>query len=185
MKFKTVIAALALAAIGAASHAATIVRTFDVTASGFTGSGPAPLADPVHLNFTVTLDPAVSSDTSKTGLTINTFNLPYASAFVYNSDGDGYLLLGTHMGSNFCDVSAKGYCMGIKDPFGSSPHGFFNQTPGSGRTWSAANFVIAASAPEPGTWTLMLIGLGGLGLVLRSGRRTASINANIGAAAPS
>jgi hypothetical protein len=40
----------------------------------------------------------------------------------------------------------------------------------------------ALGAPEPSTWAMMLVGLGGLGLVLRSGRRQEGVGAR-GAAA--
>jgi hypothetical protein len=80
MKLKALLAAAALFAIGSAAQAATIERTFDVTASDFFltgGSSPPTPVDPVTLDFTLIWDPSVSVTSASTaGFTINAFNLP-------------------------------------------------------------------------------------------------------------
>lgn len=95
MKPKLLMASAAFVAMSAGAQA-DITRTFDITASGFTDlvSGPGGVApiDPVTLDFTLTWDPTATFDATTTGLTINSFTLPYFSAVAGNP---GFLVIAT------------------------------------------------------------------------------------------
>ena len=98
MKLHAFVAGAAFAALTSIAHAAVIERTFDVEASGFTlasgSSDPAPV-DPVTLNFTLTWDPSTVIAPTDSGLTVNSFSLPYSSVFA--SDAAGNIALGRNL----------------------------------------------------------------------------------------
>jgi hypothetical protein len=128
MKLYVLIASVVFAAMSFGAHAATIERTFDVTASDFntliTGSPtPAP-TDPVDLDFTLVFDPSVSvTSASTSGLTINSFDLPnppYSLAYTYDSV-NGYLTVATYAGFDSCLNGTASYCTTLNDPAAAAP----------------------------------------------------------------
>lgn len=163
--------ALALMAlVGSVANAATITRTYDITASGFqytfgpTGGTPV---DPVTEDITVTFDPSVATGPTSAGLTITNFNLPYSSEFTYTPGG--VLTVATDpISGGFLDTPNT-YGLFINDPLTTVSSIFFAQTNAAGETWSVSNIENTA-IPEPATWAMMLLGLFGLGAVLRRAR---------------
>ena len=130
MKFHAFVAGAAFAALTSIAHAAVIERTFDVEASGFTlASGPSDPAavDPVTLNFTLIWDPSTITDPTASGLTVNSFSLPFASVFA--SDASGNIGLGRALG-NAGDCLVGGgdtYCLFMADSTGANPTATFLQ----------------------------------------------------------
>jgi hypothetical protein len=183
MKFNPLIAGVAFAAISSSAHAATIERTFDIVATDFTlASGlstPAPV-DPVELNFTLIFDPSVVIAPTTLGLTINAFTFSYPVIFA--SDGAGHIELGQILDSaNVCIIGGATFCVSLTDPASASPTATYDQLTGAG-DWFAASVTVTASppaavaTPEPSTWSLMLMGFGGVGWLAHR-RRWAPANA--------
>lgn len=178
MKLNLLTAGAIFAAMSFGAHAATIERTFDVEASGFTlasgSSDPAPV-DPVTLNFTLIWDPSTVIAPTDSGLTVNAFSLPYSSVFA--SDAAGNIALGRNL-ANAVDCLVGGgltYCLFMSDSTSDHPTAAFDQFTSDG-TWVAGTVTVTASslaAPEPSTWALMLIGFAGVGW-LASRRRWAA-----------
>jgi hypothetical protein len=176
MKIYALAAGLALAAMSSAARAELIERTFDVTASSFFlidgSSTPAPV-DPVELNFTLIFDPSVVIGQTTAGLTINSFNLPFGSTYAY--DGAGTLTLATYANPDECDNPASSYCVFISNAAGANPtaNGFEQLTSSDG-FWVSDTVTVTAGAitvvPEPSTWALLLVGLGGVGWLTRRRR---------------
>ena len=137
-------------------------------------SDPAPI-DPVTLNFTLIWDPSVVTAPSVSGLTVNSFSLPYSSVFA--SDTAGNIALGRNL-INASDCLTGGgltYCLFMSNSTGANPTAAFDQFTSDG-DWIAGTVTVTASslaAPEPSTWALMLVGFGGVGW-LASRRRLAA-----------
>ena len=184
MRLYALIASVALAAMAASAHAATIERTFDVTASDFVlASGPsAPAAiDPVELNFTLIWDPSIVIAPTSSGLTVSLFSLPFSSS-VFASDGAGNIALGRNL-LNASDCLSGGgdtYCLFMSNSTSANPGATFDQFTTSNGEWVAQDVTIVAgkitAVPEPSTWAMMVLGFGGVGW-LASRRRLAAANA--------
>jgi hypothetical protein len=178
MKVHALIAGVVFAAASSVAHAATMERTFDVTASDFSlasGSSDPAAVDPVTLNFTLVWDPSIVTAPTASGLTVNAFNLPYSSVFA--SDTAGELTLGQNLAkADDCLVGGGlTYCLFMSNSTGANPTAAFDQFTSDGE-WVAGSVTVTASplaTPEPSTWALMLIGFGGVGW-LASRRRTAA-----------
>jgi len=183
MKFHAFVAGVAFAALTSIAHAATIERTFDVEASGFTlAAGPSDPAavDPVTLNFTLIWDPSVVTAPTTSGLTVNSFSLPYSSVFA--SDTGGNIALGRTL-ANATDCLVGGgdtYCLFMANSTGANPTADFFQFTTSNGEWVAGSVTVTASplgTPEPSTWALMLVGFGGVGWLASRRRRAVDANA--------
>ena len=153
------------------ANAAVIERTFDVEASGFTlAFGPSDPAavDPVTLNFTLIWDPSTITPKTASGLTVNSFSLPYPSS-VFASDPGGNVALGRDVanGSDCLVGGGDTYCLFMSNSTGANPTADFEQYTTSNGQWVAGVVTVTASAiggvPEPSTWALMLVGFGGVG----------------------
>lgn len=180
MKNQWIAAAFGVALLGLSAPAqATIInRTFDVVASRFTqyfGSDPTAPTDPVFLNFTLSFDNSADISTTTSGLTINSFNLPYAAEFQYFTGSDGIALATTLVGPGACSSAAGKFCAFIHDATSASPTLiFFQNSLPTNNVWRANSFFLTYTdapggpgVPEPKIWALMLIGFGGLGARLR------------------
>lgn len=187
MKTKWMAAALGVAAWGlsATAQAAMINRTFNIEASAFGqvfGSDPTLPADPVTLNVTLMFDNSVNVATTTTGLTVNSFTLPYATQFQYFAATDSLALATTLLGPASCSSSAGKFCAFIHDATSAAPTLiFFQNSLPTNNVWQANSLSVTYSdapggrgVPEPATWALMLIGFGGLGVQLR--RRRAGLS---------
>jgi hypothetical protein len=184
MTLKALLAAAALFAIGSAAQAATIERTFDVTASDFFltgGSSPPTPVDPVTLDFTLIWDPSVSVTSASTaGFTINAFNLPdppYSLAYTYDSP-TATLTVASFPGVNSCGIGDTAYCVAIFDAAGANPFANqVNQTISFNSLWLSTTVAVSVSSPavpEASTWAMMLIGFAGFGLAGFARRKSAT-----------
>lgn len=183
MKTKWIAAALGVVAWTAAAtaQAAVINRTFNLEASRFEqvfGADPMSPADPVSFNFTLMFDNSADIDTTTTGLTVNSFTLPYATQFQYFAGTDSLALATTLLGPAACSSSAGKFCAFVHDATSAAPTLiFFQNSLPTNNVWQAETLSLTYSdasggpgVPEPGVWALMLIGFGGLGVQLRRRR---------------
>ncbi len=184
MKLNPLLAGFVFATMSFGAQAATIERTFDITASDFflsSGSSTPTPVDPVTLDFTLIWDPSVSVTSASTaGFTINSFNLPnppYSLAYTYDSSTET-LAVATYPRVNSCLVGDTAFCVFLNDAAGAAP--FANgatQAISFTGLWDSNTVVVTASslaAPELSTWALMLIGFGGVGWLGYRSRRTAA-----------
>jgi hypothetical protein len=170
---------LALGTVAGVADAGVQTFSYDITASGFSyefgPTGDTPI-DPVTLKFSVTLDPTATTGPTTAGLNITSFNLPYATGGFAYAPGDA-LTVATDPGfDNFGDASDSWGAF-IYDPFSKSPSAFIEQTDGTGESWVVSSVpVVTSVVPESATWVMMLMGLFGLGAVLRrAGRKQFSL----------
>jgi len=160
MKLRLLMASAALVAMTLGARA-DVTREFDITGSDFSlvfvGSGDTPI-DPATLDVTVTWDPSASFGPTTSGVTVNSFNLPYtvAASGVSSVERRGGCY---NLGSSFCIF--------VQFPASESRWAatFFEQSPADGSYWVAQNVTANASpgTPEPSTWAMMLLGFAGVG----------------------
>jgi hypothetical protein len=56
-------------------------------------------------------------------------------------------------------------------PIGTYITAFLTTTDGTGTTAQSGAILITGGVPEPGTWALMLLGFGGIGMAMRRSRK--------------
>jgi hypothetical protein len=160
--------------VASAAHATVITRTFNLASSnyGFGVGNPEPRPEPLAMNVTITLDTSISVGNSTSGLTVNSFNLPYGVTYGYNHENT-ILSLGANTTIGGCGGP---YCLFIFGAFEQSPNFFSSsQTTSTGGFWVAATNTInytdgTAAVPEPASWALLLTGFGAVGAALRRRR---------------
>lgn len=169
--------AVSFGVAAAPASASLITRTFDIEASNFAPAG-APV-DPVSLIFSATFDPTMDTAATISGLSVQSFNLPYSSEFEYNA-ADDILTIGTSVGS---DTQTPEYYNVIPNSYGSFIGGASTANPFSfglgyevadGTYYSAAQYSVSSSAsavPETATWAMMIIGIGAIGGMMRRVQR--------------
>jgi len=128
----------------------------------------------VTASIIVTFDPSKSIGPTTSGLTINATNLPPNTEFAYDAAADT-LIIATKPTTGVCEVVAGGWCAFIGD--GSQAFPFLDELSfwaDNGGEWvpqhATLNIGLAGAVPEPSTWTLTLIGFGGMAWPLRRGR---------------
>jgi len=190
MKTKWMAVALGVAAWGlsAAAQAAVINRTFDIEASRFEqvfGFDPTLPPDPVSLNFTLTFDNGADIGTTTTGLTVNSFTLPYGAEFQYFAATDALALATDLTAPATCSSAPGKFCAFIHEATSTAPTlVFFQNALPTNNVWRADSLLLTYTdapggpgVPEPAAWAMMLIGFGGLGAVLRRQRARLSLAA--------
>jgi hypothetical protein len=184
--------ALGLALAAGAANAARVSEQITVIASAFTdigGSMLTPPTDPATVNFDITYDPAVLYLQTYAGVALVSANVTSTAPLSFENNP----LVGINGGpiGLFTDLLVGSYQPGpvfsgddfdfeLIFPVGggapsvlqfryltSAPFGeFFTKT-------GTATVTPLPGVPEPATWTMMLVGLGGLGCALRHrGTRT-------------
>jgi hypothetical protein len=183
MTFKMLAAAAAFAAMTASARA-DITHTFFIEASGFTfdfGRGGEPPAEPLTVSLTVTFDPSKAIFATTSGLTVNAFSLPFKTEFAYSMIDDT-LVFGSEPSPTACGIDANTWCAFVADASQAFPVlKSLSVSTANGGVWIAQqtvlNIGVGSAVPEPSTWTLMLLGVGGMAWPLFRGRRVASLGA--------
>lgn len=125
------------------------------------------------MSLLVTFDPSKNIDATTSGLTVNAFSLPLKTEFAYDKVDD-ILIFGTEPAPGACRTDADMWCAFIANAsqaFPSVQNLFVSSA--NGGTWIpqhvTLNIGLAAPAPEPSTWVLMILCFGATGR-LRRGR---------------
>ena len=177
MNLKTTLAgaAMALCALAGASAQASVIYTY--TGSPFTGftscagctklTGSITLAAPLGDNLTLaTVTPLTFSFTDGVQTVNETNELSGYTTFSFNTDSNGAIIA---WANNYVSVGFETNISSNSSVGDITTHAFdaaFTETAGR---WSVAG------VPEPATWTLTLVGFGGLGAMMR--RRRAALAA--------
>jgi hypothetical protein len=172
---ETLLATLLLLDFGPA-RAAVITQSIDIFATDFEwgDSGPStppPALPTLEINFTLTFDNAVSVGPTTDGLTINSFNLPYlVGGYYYTGISADTLVLATEPIFSGCNNPFNTFCIFIAAFSTPDPIVYFVQQTTSEHGYFTAQTIRATvnpvnNVPEPGTITLIAVGL--LGLVAR------------------
>jgi hypothetical protein len=120
--------------------------------------------DPVILDFSVTFDPSVDTGPTTAGLDVKSFNVPDPLEFTYMPGG--VLTVATYPGFNGCNNSPPSFCAFI-DPFSTLGAFFVQQSTSSGSLYVAKSITFNTGVPEAATWSMMILGLGLAGAMLR------------------
>jgi hypothetical protein len=179
-KFCAALACIFIALAASSASAATISRLISFSVGGFSAAAPY---DTVSGSFVVTLDPLVDDLGVVTDFTSN---LPA----IYGQD----VKFSYDLASGFAAVGQGAFAGGLVYPPNSAPLGigvlffidaaFTTISPTGGFVYSAggnqyvsssvvrAEIGAAGVVPEPGTWAMLVLGLGGTGAALRAARRS-------------
>jgi hypothetical protein len=171
---------------GAQAGAAEITRTYSFTFTGFAGFDPGPTpVDPLTGVFSVTFDPDVAVSNATTGVRLYSLNLPVTGQFGITYTPTGEMILGaiinpTDQAAN-ADFETDDFYVSFFDPAGANPSAVdaWYTRAGIDNAWSTSSGTVTAvdglpAIPEPSTWAMVVLGLGGLGATLRR-RRTAQV----------
>jgi hypothetical protein len=175
----SVAASVALCVISGSAAAAVITRTYTFDATNLQSSGggaPAPVSHVVG-SITVTFDPTVAIYDVTSGITLNSLNLPLASAIGFSFTPFGSLTFGG-IGSGVAGASSgtDDFEVAFFSPLSDTPvfGGLFYTRSGADQSWGTRTGTVSAvTVPEPSAWALMLAGFFGAGLAVRRRARLA------------
>ncbi len=174
MRFGAVLmGAVALLACSGAASAKVITQTFTITVKDWVpyfGSTPI---DPLVGAFTVSYDPAVETDPTAVGITVNGANFPTLIAkFTYLPQFD-LLDIATKptLGGGFLTNQNGDYGFLVEVSKARLEFAQYIALDGRGEYYSQTGSVRVSGVPEPTTWLLMIAGFGLTGATFRS-RRT-------------
>jgi hypothetical protein len=175
MRIGSALCAAVALQLAATANAVVVSRTFDVTATDFVDGfgnpgGPASML----LNFSLTLDNASDVGLSVDGLTVNSFNQPYAVRYSYDAAQDS-LVIATSPFLGGCDGPANSFCIFIFDAFAGDPTLGLTQVVTSQGAAFIANtrslqFTDPGGVPEPASWAMLIAGFGLVGGAARRRR---------------
>lgn len=196
MKTPLLLATCAAALAAMPAQAALVTLTYDLTGANFLHSfapnGPAAApVDPLQLNFTLTFDTGVdTADGITDGLTVTSFNLPYALRYTYLASSDT-LIIGTdpipYGACTTFSINADHFCafidnaatasasVGYDDYYGTYYLSLGTPTGGQWDAQTASLAVGTAAVPEPATWAMMIAGFALTGAALRRRRAATTV----------
>jgi hypothetical protein len=171
---------------GAQANAAVITRTFTFSFSmaGF-DPGSAPVG-PLSGVFSVTFDPDAAVKDVTTGVKVYSLNLPVTGPFAFTYTPTGELTLGAIIDPtdsvDNANFETDDFDVSFFDPAGpnlSASDATYTRA-GVDNVWFTTGGTVTAvdglpPIPEPSTWAMMMLGLGGLGATLRRRRLTAAV----------
>jgi hypothetical protein len=170
---------MALCAMSGSAAAAVITRTYTFDATNLQPSGggaPAPVSHVVG-SITVTFDPSVAIYDVTSGITLNSLNLPLASAIGFSFTPFGSLTFGG-IGSGVAGAlhGTDDFEVAFFTPLSDTPvfGGLFYTQSGVDQSWGTrTGSVGAVTVPEPSTWAMLLMGFFSAALALRRRPRPA------------
>ena len=192
MKLTSLLLASGAALLGLPANAAVVTRTYDLTGADFLqvfgpDDGETAAADPLRLNFTLTVDTdADTADGVTDGLIVNSFNLPYPLEYTYFGSSDS-LIIGTDLNpygscvtfsinsDNFCAFidNATANASVAFDDFSGTYYLSLGTPERQFDAQSASLTVTAGAVPEPASWAMMIGGFGAVGGAMRRRTRVA------------
>lgn len=180
---KKLAAAALMLMIGTAgnAHAAIIMKTLQLTASGFNGTAAA--IDPISLVFSLNFDNSADFSDNSTAITQISNNAYGPLKIGYLAGSDLLTLVGgstASAGPGGCSNGASSFCSFIEGISSATPTSSFMIQGASDNTFSFASRVSiqnAAPVPEPAVWAMMLVGFSMVGAALR--RRKAVVRTTV------
>ena len=165
MKTPAILAACSALTLTVPAHAAIVTKTLAFTGSNFTllfGDNSVAPIDPATILSTVTLDTALDYTATTAGFTFSS-NLPYSAQFAYSSSLD-LLTIATFPFPGGCSNNTSSFCSFVVNFSGIALPTYLQQTTSTRGFYTAD---IVARVPEPASWALLILGIGGVGAALR------------------
>jgi hypothetical protein len=175
--------AVAAFAISANADAAVVTKTFDFTASQFTGSFSPAVVLPTQItgSFTVAFDDAILVN-NIAGVVVNSLTTPYTGGVLYRFDPrQGNIAFGANGNVGGMSPGTNDFFLGVSgvfDPGATKAGSFSFVTTTNVAIATAGNVVVnerIAAVPEASTWAMMLAGFTLIGATARYRRRGARI----------
>src|SRR5579862_2660659 len=170
----------AILTAASAASAAVIKETITFDASSFGSGAPD---DPVSGSFTLSFDPTLDYTSWTPGVAVNALSIPGLPSTAYftsvagsNEDELAISTLGPNPGpADYFELNLSGGSAAVFAGKGSgvltanNTASYYSTAVGSGFTSHTGTYTVTG-VPEPAAWVLMMIGLAGLGGVLRRSR---------------
>lgn len=166
--------AAATLAVCAPANAALVNLNYVLDANNFNlafGNGSAAPMQPVHLDVTLSFDDGASFSNATSGMTVNSFSLPYGLQYAYDASSK-FLTIATDAGAGSCGNPANSFCSfwNNGNSLSASPI-FVQQETSTSGYWTSSQYnatVSTAAVPEPASWAMMIGGFVLAGAAMRS-----------------